>query len=122
MATLKDLRLQANLSQSQVGALIKVQHPVISNYENNISLPDLEDAAILENYFGQKIDFKEDLTPLQKYELVQNIIELFQAYPVPVVSEFLARVYRRNQSPETYIAHYANRIICSEEPMLPNSE
>lgn len=107
MATLKELRLQANMSQSQVGALIKVQHPQISNYEAGITLPDLEDCAILENYFDSNIEWQETLTPFQKHEVIQDIIELFEKHPIPMVCEFLARNYRRNQAPETFISHYA---------------
>jgi transcriptional regulator with XRE-family HTH domain len=118
MGKLKDLRINANMSQSQVADVIKTFPNVISNYENGIQLPQLEDAAILENYFGQSIDWSVNISPAQKFDTVQNIIELYQRYPVPMVSEFLARIYRKNQSPERYIAHYANRIICSEEPML----
>ena len=63
------------------------------------------------------IDWKEE-NPKQKYNTVQNIIELCQAYPVPMVCEFLARVYRRNQSPEIFLKHYA-KLANPEDPLLP---
>lgn len=118
---LKELRLQANMKQSDIAELLKTNVPLISNYENGISLPDLENCAILENYFGEAIDWSESITPLKKHETIQSIIELMEHYPIEVVAEFLGRNYRRNQTPETYISHYANRLEISEEPMLPNS-
>lgn len=116
MATLKELRLNANLSQSEVAALIKVQHPQISNYEAGISLPSIEEAVILEKQFGQRIDFKETLPPNRKFQTVQALIELSERFPLPMVLEFAARVYRREIEPDTLIIHYAS-LTNSEEPL-----
>lgn len=116
---LKDIRINANMNQSQVAEIIKTNIPLISNYENDISFPALEDVVILQNYFNQKIDLKDDLTQNQKHHVVQGVINLCQAFPVPVVAEFLARVYRRETSPESLIIHFANIVSNDiEEPLI----
>jgi transcriptional regulator with XRE-family HTH domain len=106
--TLKELRMQAGLTQPQVAELIKSNTPLISNYENDIALPDLEDAVILEHTFSQKIDWNENLTPKRKHEVVQSIIELCEHFPLPMVMEFTARMFRREKAPDSFIIHYSN--------------
>lgn len=121
MKTLKQLRLDYNLTQPQVGSWIGVQGPVISSYENNTALPDLEDMVILEKRFQSRIDWNESLTPVRKREIVQSIIELCEKYPIEAVVEFAARVYRRKQAPESFITHYAQVSgIEDTEILLPN--
>lgn len=120
MKTLKQLRLDYNLTQPQVGAFIGKQGPVISSYENKTVLPDLEEMVILEQRFQSQIDWQEEITPNRKREVVQSLIELFERYPVEAVVEFAARVYRRKQTPESFITHYAQVSQSEPEPLLPN--
>jgi transcriptional regulator with XRE-family HTH domain len=117
MENLKQLRANYNLTQTQVGAYIGVQGPLISNYENGIDLPDLENMVILEKKFQTKIDWQEKITPARKREVVQSLIELCERYPVEAVVEFAARVYRRKQTPENFILHYA-QVSQGETPLL----
>lgn len=123
MGKLKDLRIQANLTQSQIADLLKTNTPLISNFENDVCYPDLEDIAILENKFDTRIDWKENLTPNRKHQTVQALIELCEKYPLPVVFEFAARVYRREIAPDTLIIHYGNLASKRDEGILmPNIE
>lgn len=117
MATLKELRIYAGLTQPDIATLIDSHTPLICNYENDVLLPSLEDCATLEKNFDTHIDWKEDLTPLEKHNTVQAIIELYERYPIPMVSEFVARVYRRNLSPENVIQFYAQNTN-REEPLI----
>jgi transcriptional regulator with XRE-family HTH domain len=119
MSTLKQLRVQANLNQPQVADMIKATVPAISNYENGVSLPVLEDMIILEQRFGTRIDWSDPLTPRQKHDVVQNVIELCQRFPVEVVLEAGARFYRRNANPEKLIAYYAANAGSDVEPLFP---
>jgi len=121
MATLKELRINAGLTQPQIAELIRSHVPFISNYENDVALPDLEDAIILEKKFGQRIEWKDDHTPNRKHQIVQSIIELTEHYPLPMVMEFVARNYRRETSADSMIIHYANVSGANDiEPLLPN--
>ena len=115
--TLKDLRINANMTQSQVAEIIKVHTPEISNAENDVSYLQLEDIMILQNYFGRKIDLKEDLTPNQKHEVIQNIINLCEKYPIPVVAEFLGRNYRRETVADKLVIHFGR--VADEQDVQP---
>lgn len=117
MEKLKQLRANYNLTQTQVGSFIGVQGPLISNYENGIELPDLENMIILEKKFQSKIDWDEPITPGRKREVVQSLIQLCENYPIEAVVEFAARVYRRKQAPENFILHYA-QVSQGETPLL----
>jgi len=118
MGRLKDLRLEAGMNQSQISELIKINISQISYYENDLSLPSLEDMVILDKKFGQKVDYKEDFTPLRRHQIVQALIELCERYPLPAVMEFSARVFRREKCPDNIIIHYANVSTANEEPPL----
>jgi transcriptional regulator with XRE-family HTH domain len=120
MKTLKQLRLDYNLTQPQVGTFIGKQGPVISSYENGTATPDLEEMVILEQRFQSRIDWQEGTTPNRKREVVQSLIELCERYPIEAVVEFAARVYRRKQTPESFITHYAQVSQSEPESLLPN--
>lgn len=119
MATLKEIRNKFGLTQNEIAEKIKTNAPTISNYENGVSLPELEDAIILERNFDSKIDWNEKVTPQRKHEIVQSIIELYEKYPLEMVSEFVARTYRRNTTPENLITHYGNIASGSGGILLP---
>jgi len=121
MKTLKELRANYNLTQPQVGSFIGKQGPVISSYESGTATPDLEEMVILEQRFQTKIDWQDKTTPPgRKREVVQSLIELCERYPIEAVVEFAARVYRRKQSPESFITHYAQVSVSDDlELLLP---
>lgn len=122
MATLRELRLQHGLTQAQLAQMLGKFAPVISSYEMGTALPDLEHMIVLENYFGQRIAWQELVTPQQKRSIIQGIIELCENYPTVAVMEFAARVYRRNQSPERLILHFANASQNGVQPLLPTEQ
>jgi transcriptional regulator with XRE-family HTH domain len=115
---LRDLRIQAGLSQPAIADWLKVTVPQISNYENNISLPVLEDMVILEKKFDQRIDWKDDMTPKRKHETIQALIELCEHYPIPTAVEFANRMFRRENSADGIIICYA-KALESQEPLYP---
>ena len=120
MKTLKEIRTNYNLTQSDVGNFIGKQGPVICSYESGTTTPDLEEMVLLERRFGSKIDWLDKTTPGRKREVVQSLIELCERYPIEAVVEFAARVYRRKQSPESFITHYAQVSVADDlELMIP---
>ncbi len=116
--TLREVREKNGLLQSDVAKLINTYTSVISTFESETALPDLEQAIILEKEFNTRIAWKDDLSPRAKHEVVQSVIELCEKYPLPMVAEFFARVYRRNQSPENFILHYAEVTNREPDPMM----
>jgi len=114
---LKELRINANKTQSEIAEIIKVHTPEISNAENDIGYLQLEDIMILQNHFSRKIDLKEDLTAYRKHEVVQSIINLCEKYPIPVIAEFLGRTYRREVAADSLVIHYGK--VADEQDVTP---
>lgn len=119
MLTLKELRIKNGLTQPQVAQVIKSNAPFISNVENGIQNPCLEDMILLEKHFGERINWLETYSPKRKHEVVQGIIDLYQRFPVDVVSEFTARMFRREQHPDKMIQTYAGAVTTEPEPLPP---
>ncbi len=60
---LAELRQDRNLTQKDLAKYLHVSPGTVSNYENNIHLPDLEKILILANYFGVTTDYLLVRTP-----------------------------------------------------------
>lgn len=60
---LAELRQDRNLTQKDLAKYLHVSPGTVSNYENNIHLPDLEKILILANYFGVTTDYLLGRTP-----------------------------------------------------------
>lgn len=117
--TLKEIRVQNNLRQSDIADLLKTDVPKVSNIENNLTLPDLEDMILLQKHFKQVIDWNEgSITPLEKHTVIQATIELLQRFPINTVCDFISRTYRKQRNPEKIIKFYANQISDDIEPLM----
>ena len=108
MDSLKNLRINAGWTQSQLAEKISSTQVLISNFENGTMLPDLELCLIIEKQFGQHIAWKDNHTPQQKSEIIQALSELSEFYPIPVAMEFAARMYRRERFADKIINFYAS--------------
>lgn len=53
---LRYLRIQKNMTQTDLGHILNVTHQTISNYENNSRLCDLDTLIRISEYFNVSID------------------------------------------------------------------
>ncbi len=60
---LAELRQDKNLTQKDIAKYLHVSFGTISNYENNIHLPDMEKILILAKYFDVTTDYLLGRTP-----------------------------------------------------------
>jgi transcriptional regulator with XRE-family HTH domain len=121
--TLRELRLQLNENQAKIADYLKVSISEISNYENGISHPSLEDCILLNQYFRHEIEWNDgNSTPKEKHDNIQCVIELLQKFPAPVVSEFLNRTFKKQRNPLKVIAFYASQISDNIEPLYYNNQ
>ena len=120
MMTLKELRLQKGLTQTQIADIIKSNAPTISLVENGQASLEIEDMILLEKEFSCRIAWNEDLTLRQKHETIQAVIDLSQRYPLPAVMSFANRMYRQMRNASEKIQFYA-KISDSDtpEPLYP---
>ena len=54
---LKELRLEKNLSQSEVGKIVNMSKMAISHWESGHSEPSIAQLIELSNFFGVSVDF-----------------------------------------------------------------
>lgn len=118
MTTLKELRKRNGLKQSDVAVKIGRSLSDYSLYETGSALPRLEDIAVLENYFGGKIEFEDPFTPLERRQVIQNIITLLENYPLHSVFGFAARAMKRPDVGISLIKHYS-KLAYKEPPLMP---
>ncbi len=62
--TIRELRKQQNLSQSQLAKDMQMSRTTITNYENNYSNPDLDTLVALAEYFNVSTDYLLSHTPV----------------------------------------------------------
>ena len=53
---LRYLRIQQNMTQTDLGYILNVTHQTISNYENNSRICDLDTLIRISEYFNVSID------------------------------------------------------------------
>jgi len=97
------------LRQCDVAEKIGVNTHDISNYENLLAVPDLEDMIILEQEFNTRIDWGEDLKTKERHDIVQDIIILSEKYPLVAVFSFATKAIRegiRTGSPGKLVQYY----------------
>lgn len=79
MKRLKELRLNKNLTQQQLGKLLSVSGQTILNWENDITYPSVKKLIELASFFDVSIDylldFKEKNTNFDK---IMNILNDYE--------------------------------------------
>ncbi len=70
---LKELREAKDLSQKELGEILKISNKTISDYERNISTPDIDTLKNMCEFFGVTIDYAVS----DSKELEEQTIELY---------------------------------------------
>jgi transcriptional regulator with XRE-family HTH domain len=118
MATLKELRIQFQMTQGEVSKRTGINVPTLSNYESGNVIPMLEDILAIDKAFGQHVEWEETNNP----ELKEEINILLNHYPTVTVVNFLARWLRTDVS-------YGARMVktfailtqkVNEQPLYPS--
>jgi len=89
MKTLKELQKNSSLTQTQLAYNTGVDMNQLSRYKKGFTLPNLEDAIALENYFDQHINWYEPIN--NKHNILKIIITLSNHYPLQSVLNFTKR-------------------------------
>ncbi len=125
MSTLKEIRTALGMSQSEVGKIINVQQSNYSAYESGTALPCMEDMAILEKTFGQRIDWETSLTVQEEREIMESVLTLCKYYPITAVLTFTQKAIRegiRLGKPAILVRNYASmasKIVEDVKPIPP---
>jgi transcriptional regulator with XRE-family HTH domain len=108
--SLKQVRIRAGLGQADIAAKLQKSIPLVCNYENGIMLPDLEDMICLERSFEQKIEWSDNIPEDKKREILDNLMNLSEYYPLSAVLSFGLRSIKegiKSGDPGQFIRHFA---------------
>jgi transcriptional regulator with XRE-family HTH domain len=92
---LKKLRVKANVKQSTIAKYLGINLPDYSLIERDERQPKLEQLVALEKYFGEPIHYPVILSQTVIVDIINEIEELANDYPLEVVLEFFARHLKR---------------------------
>lgn len=82
---LAELRQDKKMTQEQLGDVIFVTAGTISNYENNVHLPDVEKLVLLADFFGVTTDY---LLGRSSWNLSPNVFQQLIA-PDETLGDFI---------------------------------
>lgn len=108
--SLKELRSQRGLNQSDLAKKINTSVPAISMYENGQAVPCIEQMLILEREFGQRIAWEDSIDANEKAEIIRSLTTLAECYPLTAVLTFAQKNLRegiRVKNPGMLINFYA---------------
>ena len=79
---IKNERKKRNISQQQLADYLNISRQVVSRWENNISLPDLNTLVLIAKYFDLKLEyFTEDIILERTEESKEELIEELKGEP-----------------------------------------
>ena len=102
MNTIRKLRLERNLKQSDLALILNVKQNTISNWETERTEVDRESTLKLADFFGVTVDYllgreKPTISNTEKVvefpkPKIQDEVELNDLYPVPLIGRVVAGV------------------------------
>ena len=106
MKALSEIRRDAGLSQQFVCRETGLAASSLSTFENHLASPSIEQMVLLEEFFGQRIQWTAGISNNEeKISLLTNILHLTQLYPIEAVFNFVLRSLKED--------HQAKRAIGS---------
>lgn len=85
---IKQLRFKAKLTQEQLGESLGVGAQAVSKWENGASMPDISLLPQIAEVFGVTIDDLFDLTTDQRFNRIENRMDIEEELPQDVFCEF----------------------------------
>lgn len=85
---IKQLRYKANLTQEQLAERLSIGAQSVSKWENGVTMPDISLLPLLAETFGVSIDDLFDLTTEQRFNRLENRLDIEDELPQDIYREF----------------------------------
>ncbi len=85
---IRQLRFKANLTQEQLAEKLGIGAQSVSKWENGVTLPDITALPLLADIFGITIDDLFDLTVEQRFNRIENRMDMEEELPQDVFLEY----------------------------------
>lgn len=85
---IKQLRFKAGLTQEQLADRLGVVAQSVSKWENSVAMPDIANLPLLAEVFGVSIDDLFDLSAEQRFNRIENRMDIESELPQDVFREY----------------------------------
>ena len=85
---IRQLRFKADLTQEQLADRIGVAAQSVSKWENDVAMPDITTLPLLAEIFGVSIDDLFDLTTEQRFNRIENRLDVEEDLPQDVFWDY----------------------------------
>lgn len=85
---IRQLRFKAGLTQEQLADKLGIGAQSVSKWENAVAMPDISTLPLLAEVFGVSIDDLFDLTAEQRFNRIENRLDLEENLPQDVFLEY----------------------------------
>jgi transcriptional regulator with XRE-family HTH domain len=85
---IKQLRFKARLTQEQLAEMLSISPQSVSKWENSVAMPDITTLPLLAEIFGISIDDLFDLTAEQRFNRIENRMDIEDELPQDVFTEY----------------------------------
>ena len=85
---IKQLRCRASLTQEQLAERLGISAQSVSKWENAVVMPDVTLLPLIAETFGVSIDDLFDLTVEQRFNRIENRMDLEEEFPADVYLEY----------------------------------
>lgn len=85
---IKQLRFKAGLTQEQLAQKLSISPQSVSKWENSVAMPDITTLPLLAEIFGISIDDLFDLTAEQRFNRIENRMDIEDELPQDVFIEY----------------------------------
>ena len=92
---IKQLRFKAHLTQEQLAEKLGIAPQSVSKWENSVAMPDIATLPLIAEVFGVSIDDLFDLTNEQRFNRIENRMDIEEDLPQDVFLEY--EEYLRSQ-------------------------
>lgn len=104
--TLKQARKEAGMTLNEVSQNLKIQVPTLSNYESGTMQPTLQDIMLLENFYGQNLEWSEYF---DKEQLIEDLTVLIRNYPADAVIRSASKWLKEKRVGQKMISTFAEQ-------------
>ena len=85
---IKQLRIKAELTQEQLAERLGIGAQSVSKWENSVAMPDISALPLIAEIFGVSIDDLFDLTAEQRFNRIENRMDMEDELPQDVFWEY----------------------------------
>ena len=106
---IRQLRFKASLTQEQLAEKLGIAPQSVSKWENSVAMPDISALPLIAEVFGVSIDDLFDLTNEQRFNRIENRMDIEEDLPQDVFLEY--EEFLKSQLPDAQNKKRATELL-----------